>query len=118
MKEIIAIIRPDQAPATRMFLQESGIHNYATLRVLGRSRQGGLRFQRRWFRRSADIRFLPKRMFWIAVEDDRLSFVVNELIRINRTGRIGDGKLFVLPVEKAVPIEEPCLKGQGFFDAR
>jgi len=105
LKEIIAIIRPDQALATRMFLDESGIHTYATLRVLGRSRQGGLRFQRRWFRRSADIRFLPKRMFWIAVEDDRLSFVLNELIRINRTGRIGDGKLFVLPVEKTVPIE-------------
>lgn len=102
MKEVIAIIRPQQAQPTRKALGSIGIHSYTTLRVLGRSRQGGLRYPRKWFRRSADIRFLPKRLFWIMVEDHQLQTVVDALIKVNQTGRIGDGKIFVLPVEETV----------------
>ncbi|MBI3995781.1 MAG: P-II family nitrogen regulator [Nitrospirae bacterium] len=100
MREIIAIIRPNQAPATKIELEKAGIHSYTTVRALGRSRQGGLRYRRRWLRRSADIRFLPKRLFWIVVEDQQYSAALEALLRANRTGRIGDGKIVVLPVRE------------------
>ncbi|MBI3810816.1 MAG: P-II family nitrogen regulator [Nitrospirae bacterium] len=101
MKEIIAIIRSERTAATRRILEELGIDSYTTLRVLGRSRQGGLRYPRRWFRRSADIRFLPKRLFEMVVEDDQVEAVASAMIKINQTGRIGDGKIVILPIEEA-----------------
>ena len=99
MKEIIAIIRPQQARVTRKALEDIGMTTYTTLRVLGRSRQGGLRYTRKWFRRSADIRFLPKRLFEIVVEDHQVAAVVSAIIKSNQTKQIGDGKIFVSPVE-------------------
>ncbi|HUK57085.1 MAG TPA: P-II family nitrogen regulator [Nitrospiria bacterium] len=105
MREIIAIIHPDQAAAAQRFLQESGIHTYAMLRVLWQSEEDGLPFQQCRLGKPEDIRLPSERMFWIAVEDDRLSFVVNELVKINRTGRIGHGKLVVVPIEKAAPVQ-------------
>ena len=101
MKEIIVIIRPERTAATRKVLDDLGIESYTTLRVLGRSRQGGLRYPRRWFRRSADIRFLPKRLFEMVLEDHQVEGAVSALIKANQTGRIGDGKIFILPVEEA-----------------
>jgi len=101
MKEIIAIIRSERTAATRRILDELGIDSYTTLRVLGRSRQGGLRYPRRWFRRSADIRFLPKRLVEVLVEDHQVEAVVSAIIKANQTGRIGDGKIVILPVEEA-----------------
>jgi nitrogen regulatory protein PII 2 len=104
LKEIIAIIRPQHTRVTRKALEEIGVHAYTTLRVLGRSRQGGLRYPRKWFRRSADIRFLPKRLFWIVVDDQQYPAVLDALNRANRTGRIGDGKIIVLPVVEGYTI--------------
>ena len=104
MKEIIAIIRPQQAQATKKELAAAGIHSYTTVRALGRSRQGGLRYRRRWLRRSADIRFLPKRLFWIVVEDQQYTAALEALNRANRTGRIGDGKIVVLPVAEGYTV--------------
>ena len=104
MKEIIAIIRPQQAQATKRELAAAGIHSYTTVRALGRSRQGGLRYPRKWFRRSADIRFLPKRLFWIVLEDQQYSIALDALIRANQTGQIGDGKVIVLPVAEGYTI--------------
>ncbi|HEY4485104.1 MAG TPA: P-II family nitrogen regulator [Nitrospiria bacterium] len=100
MKEIIVIIRPQNAQATRKALEAIGINAYTTVRVLGRSRQGGLRYPRKWFKRSADIRFLPKRMFSIVLEDHQLEPAVAALTAANRTGQVGDGKIFILPVEE------------------
>jgi nitrogen regulatory protein PII len=104
VKEIIAIIRPEKAMETKLALEKAGVSGYTTSRVLGRSRQGGLRYARKWFRRSADIRFLPKRLFWIVVEDHQLPMVMDAFLSANQTGKIGDGKIFVLPVEEAVRI--------------
>ncbi|MBI3610679.1 MAG: P-II family nitrogen regulator [Nitrospirae bacterium] len=104
MKEIIAVIRPHQALATRKALEEIGITAYTTFRVLGRSRQGGLRYPRKLFRRSADIRFLPKRLFEVVVDDYQVEAAVSAIIKVNQTGRIGDGKLFILPVSEVCAI--------------
>jgi len=98
LKEIIAIVRPERMNETKKVLEEIGV-TYTTMRVLGRSRQGGLRYPRKWFGRSADIRFLPKRLFWIEVEDHQVRTAMDLLIKANRTGRIGDGKVFVVTVE-------------------
>jgi nitrogen regulatory protein PII len=101
MKEIIAIIRSERTVATRRVLDDLGIESYTTLRVLGRSRQGGLRYPRRWLQRSADIRFLPKRLFEMVLEDHQVEAAVSAIIKANQTGRIGDGKIFIIPVEEA-----------------
>lgn len=104
MKEISAIIRPQQARATRKALEEIGIASYTTLRVLGRSRQGGLRYPKKFFQRSADIRFLPKRLFEVVVDDHQVAAAVAAIIKANQTGLIGDGKLFVSPVSEICAI--------------
>jgi nitrogen regulatory protein PII 2 len=102
MKEIIAIIRSEKTTATRRVLDDLGIESYTTLRVLGRSRQGGLRYPRRWLQRSADIRFLPKRLFEMVLEDHQVEAAVSAIIKANQTGQIGDGKIFIMPVEEAL----------------
>ncbi len=110
MKEIMAIIRPERARATWEALESAGMGAYTVLRVLGRSRQGGLRYARRWLRRPAGIRFLPKRLFWILLEDHQVDRVVEALIQANQTGRIGDGKIFVLPVEESSELEGETIR--------
>ena len=106
MKEIVAIVRPNQSLATRKALEEIGVYAYTVTRALGRSRQGGLRYARRWFQRSADIRFLPKRIFWIILEDDQVEAAILALEKANCTGRIGDGRIFVIPIEDQFNIRE------------
>jgi nitrogen regulatory protein PII len=100
MKEIIAVIRPEKTLATRKALDEAGIPSYTTMRVLGRSRQDGLRYPKKLFKRSADIRFLPKRLFELVVDDHQVEAAVSAINKANRTGRIGDGKIIISPVSE------------------
>ena len=121
MKEIIAIIRPSRAFQTKKNLQEDGFTAYTTFRVLGRSRQRGLRYTPRTFffwRRKKDrveIQFVPKICITLTVADRDLPVAVESLIRSNQTGRMGDGKIYVLPVDDALQIRnqfkgEKCLQ--------
>ncbi|MBI3594396.1 MAG: P-II family nitrogen regulator [Nitrospirae bacterium] len=110
MKEIIAVIRPSQAFITKKNLQSDGFPAYTSMRVLGRSRQRGLRYAPRSFffwRRHGDkveVQFVPKLYISLIVADRDVSLVVQSLIRSNQSGKIGDGKIFVLPVEEALQI--------------
>lgn len=117
MKEIIAIIRPGQAFLTKKNLQLDGFSAYTSFRVLGRSRQRGLRYAPRsfYFWRGRDkiggIQFVPKVYISLVVADRDVSLAVQSLIRSNQTGKFGDGKIFILPVEEAIQIRNQ-LKGE------
>ncbi|MBI4216256.1 MAG: P-II family nitrogen regulator [Chloroflexi bacterium] len=102
MKEIIAIIRPEMLGATREALAPWSVLEVAQRRVLGRGRQGGLRYLRRQAGGGeAGIPFLPKRMVVWLVSGEKVEDVVAAIIRVNSGGNYGDGKIFVRPTEGA-----------------
>ncbi len=100
MREVIAVIRNDKWQATREAVGPLDVLEICHQRVLGRGRQRGLRYLRP--SRGGEVggmEFLPKRMVWWLVPDDKVDAIVAALFRVNRTGNYGDGKIFVCPVE-------------------
>jgi nitrogen regulatory protein PII 2 len=104
MKEIIAVIRPHKWQATKARLLERGIGAYTVQRVYGRGRQKGLLYLSKTGKVERGITYLPKRMVTLFVPDARAQEIVDLLVDVNRTGEIGDGKIFVCPVETAARI--------------
>ena len=102
MKRIEAIIKPFKLDEVREALAEVGIGGMTVLEVKGFGRTGG---KREVYRGSAYVvDFVPKVMLQIVVPDEQVDDVVQAIEQTARTGRIGDGKIFVLPVEDAVRI--------------
>lgn len=102
LKEVIAIIRPDRWGETKIRLQRLRFLAFTQQRVLGRGRERGLRYlPRQGASHPTAIRYLPKRMISWIVEEAQVEPLVNALIETNQTGQLGDGKIFVLPVEGA-----------------
>lgn len=110
MKEITAIIRMNKVQKTKDVLLECGFPSFTVRRVMGRGKQRGLCFE---FNpplpnpeKEAEtcIRFIPKRMFTIVVDDENVNEVVQKIIEVNQTGNVGDGKIFVSSVTEAIRI--------------
>lgn len=110
MKEITAIIRMNKVQKTKDVLLECGFPSFTVRRVMGRGKQRGLCFE---FNpplpdpeKEAEtcIRFIPKRMFTIVVDDENVNDVVQKIIEVNQTGNAGDGKIFVSSVTEAIRI--------------
>ena len=110
MKEITAIIRMNKVQKTKDVLLECGFPSFTVRRVMGRGKQKGLCFE---FNpplpdseKEAEtcIRFIPKRMFTIVVDDENVNEVVQKIIEVNQTGNVGDGKIFVSKVTEAIRI--------------
>ena len=101
MKEVIAIIRPERWFATRARVEQLGLPEFTEHRVLGRGRERGLRYLSRQGGAGIGVRCLPKRMASWIVEDAQAPRLIEAVIEENQTGRLGDGKIFVLPVEEA-----------------
>ena len=105
LKEIIVIIRPGKWPATAVKLAEVGALAYTRHRVHGRGKQKGLRYGATApGEEPSGISFLPKWMVHIVLEDSQVDAVVKALIEANRTGEIGDGRIFICPVVDAVRV--------------
>ena len=105
MKEVVAIIRPGRAKLTKQKLAEKGFVAYTEERVEGRGKQKGLQYgQGPGPGRNGGISFLPKRMLTLFVGASDLESVLGVLIEANKTGEMGDGKIFVAPVADAVRI--------------
>ncbi|MBI2119180.1 MAG: P-II family nitrogen regulator [Elusimicrobia bacterium] len=104
MKEIIAVIRPNQWQKTKSELFLGGFNSITVHRVYGRGKQKGLRYLSKSGSLEEGIVFLPKRMVTIFVNDLEVEPVLKIIERINKTGSIGDGKIFVLPLEEAVRV--------------
>jgi len=100
MKKIEAIIREEKLEAVRKALENSGYYGMTVSEVSGRGRQGGLTLQ--WRVGEYRVDFLPKTKIEVVVLDEDVGRILNAIANSVRTGEIGDGKIFVLPVENAV----------------
>ena len=94
MKEITAFIRPEKWSMTYAALLAAGVQDVTQHRVLGRGRQRGLRYLRRGAG-EGEMTYLPKRMVVCVVPDPMLTGVLEAIFLANRTGNVGDGKVFV-----------------------
>ena len=102
MKIIEAIIKPFKLDDVREALNDIGIQGLTVTEVKGFGRQKGHTELYRGAEYVVDL--LPKIKLEILVQDDRVDSVVNSVINAAKTGRIGDGKIFVLPVGDAIRI--------------
>ncbi len=106
LKEVIAVIRPERWLKTKLKVESLGMTAFAHHRVVGRGRQRGLHFlARRGAQSGTGFRFLPKRMVSWIVPESQVDALVQSIIEANRTGQIGDGKIFVLPLDEVMQIQ-------------
>ncbi|MBW9222910.1 P-II family nitrogen regulator [Methanothermococcus sp. SCGC AD-155-K20] len=116
MKEIIAIIKPNKVSKTAKALDAVGFPAVTIVECFGRGKQKGYfsvnmpevvdiqKIIEEGEKEGRFIKYIPKRLFSIVVEDADVPLVVGIILRVNRTGNFGDGKIFVLPVEEALRI--------------
>ncbi len=102
MKKIEAIIKPFKLEDVKEVLSEMEISGMTVTEVKGYGRQQGHSELYRGAEYIVD--FLPKVKIEIVVKDEDVDSVVEEIIKTAKTGKIGDGKIFVSPVEKAIRI--------------
>jgi nitrogen regulatory protein P-II 2 len=102
MKMVIAVIKPFKLDEVRDALTEIGVHGMTVSEVKGYGRQKG----HTEIYRGAEyaVNFLPKVRIEIAVPTEQLERVIEVIGSAAKTGQIGDGKIFVTPVEQAVRI--------------
>ncbi len=102
MKKIEAIIKPFKLDEVREALSEVGITGLTVTEVKGFGRQKGHTELYRGAEYVVD--FLPKIKIEIVVATDTVDAAIEAIIKAARTGKIGDGKIFVMPVEQVVRI--------------
>jgi nitrogen regulatory protein P-II 1 len=102
MKLIVAIIKPFKLDDVKDALEEHGVHGLTISEVQGYGRQKGHTEVYRGAEYTID--FVPKVRIEIVVDDPEVQPVVATLMETARTGKIGDGKIWVMPVETAVRI--------------
>ena len=102
MKLVIAIIKPFKLEEVRDALTAIGVHGMTVTEVKGYGRQKG----HMEIYRGAEyaVNFLPKVRLEIAVASDLAQKAVEAIVAAAKTGQIGDGKIFVAPIEQAVRI--------------
>ena len=102
MKKIEAIIRPFKLDEVKIALVNAGIVGMTVSEVRGFGRQKG---QTERYRGSEyTVEFLQKLKVEVVIEDAQVDLVVEKIISAARTGEIGDGKIFISPVETVVRI--------------
>jgi nitrogen regulatory protein PII len=102
MKLIIAIIKPSKLQEVREALTQLDVAGMTVSEVKGFGRQKG---HTEIYRGAEyDVSFLPKLKLELVVDSDKLEAVVEAIMAAAKTGNIGDGKLFVVPVEFAARI--------------
>ncbi|GMV92937.1 MAG: P-II family nitrogen regulator [Candidatus Hydrogenedentes bacterium] len=102
MKKVEAIVKPFKLEEVKEALAGVGIQGLTVSEVKGFGRQKG----HKELYRGAEyvVEFLPKVKLEIVVNDDKLEQVVEAIVKAASTGRIGDGKIFVSPIEEAIRI--------------
>jgi nitrogen regulatory protein PII 2 len=113
MQEILAIIRMNKMNETKRALSDAGISSLTARKVIGRGKgkvdylllQGAQQgFDEAINQLGPGPKLIPKRMLTLVVPDGKVDLVVRTIIRVNKTGSPGDGKIFVCPVADAVRI--------------
>jgi nitrogen regulatory protein P-II 1 len=112
MKKIEAIIRPEKIEPVKHALEEIGILGMNVIKVSGRGRQKGIALQ--WRAGEYRVDFLPKIKLEIVLTDEECKKAIEVICKAARTGKEGDGMIFILPVEEAIRVRtngldvEPC----------
>ncbi len=136
MKEITAIIRRDKVPETKKVIDGLGYPSLTIQSVDGRGKQKGAMCAEmdaempESFCTAVKLKptpstyaldhtlpkialFVPKRMLTIVVPDDVVTKIVKAIIEVNRTGKAGDGKIFVSPIEGALRVRTGERNGEA-----
>ena len=102
MKIVMAIIKPFKLEEVRDALTAIGVHGLTVTEVKGYGRQKG----HTEIYRGAEyaVSFLPKLKIEVAISSDLVGNVIDAISNAAKTGQIGDGKIFVMPIEQAVRI--------------
>jgi len=102
MKMVKAIIKPERFEFVKKALEEKGFAGMTVSEVRGRGEQKGIALEYRGKVVSVDM--LPKIQIEIVVRDEYLDNLITTITEGARTGKIGDGKIFIMPVETAIRI--------------
>jgi nitrogen regulatory protein PII 2 len=113
MKEIMAIVRINMMNKTKKALAEAGISSVTARDGLGRGKglvdlnllEGAEKgYEEAVAQLGQSQRLIPKRVFFVVVPDRLVHKTVNTIIKVNRTGKSGDGKIFIMPVMDSVRV--------------
>ena len=102
MKLIMAVIKPHQLDEVKEALRELGVKGMTSVEAQGFGRQRGHTEIYRGAEYQVD--FVPKVQVEVVVDDDEVKSVVDAILTSARTGKIGDGKIWVLPIEQVLRI--------------
>jgi nitrogen regulatory protein PII len=102
MKLVTAIIKPFKLDEVRSALSELGVSGMTVTEVKGFGRQRGHTELYRGAEYVVD--FVPKTHIEIAVRDDLVEQIIDAIVKAARTGKVGDGKIFVTDIERAIRI--------------
>lgn len=102
MQRVEAIIRPDKLQVVKAALEELDHAGMTLSEVRGHGVQRGVTEQ--WRGRTFAVEYLTKIKVEMVVKDEDVDAVVNRIVEAARTGEVGDGKIFVSPVSRAVRI--------------
>ena len=102
MKKIEAIIKPFKLDEVKEALNSLGIKGMTVTEVKGYGRQKG----HTEIYRGAEyvVDFIPKVKMDVVVDDEQVDQVIDTILKVARTGKIGDGKIFILPVERVIRV--------------
>jgi len=98
MKMVQAIIRPEKIEIVKKALADKGFVAMTIIEVKGRGEQKGITLEYRG--RKVEVDTIPKIKIELVVDDKDVETIIATVRESARTGRVGDGKIFVLPVEK------------------
>jgi len=102
MKKIEAIVREDRFHVIKNALEEKGFISMTVSDVIGRGKQKGVTLK--WRSGEHRVEFLPKKKIEIVVEDRDAEAVIDSICEKGRTGAVGDGKIFILPIGEVVRV--------------
>jgi nitrogen regulatory protein P-II 1 len=102
MKKIEAIVREEKFHLIKIALEEKGFISMTVSEVMGRGKQKGVSLK--WRVGEHRIEFLPKKKIEMIVDDKDAQIVVDTICERGRTGSVGDGKIFIMPVEEVIRI--------------
>jgi nitrogen regulatory protein P-II 1 len=111
MKMIQVIIRPSKVEEVKNALDKAGYASLTSIEVKGRGRQKGI--TQMWRGEEYKVDMLPKVKIEIVVPDEKQDEVIELIRNAAYTGSIGDGKIFVLPVEKTIRIRTGETNGKA-----
>lgn len=102
MTKLECIIRPDKIEAVKEVLNEVGVHGLTVTQVIGSGLQKGRTEVYRG--NEYTINLLPKVKIEVVLRDELLQQTVDSIVKVARTGHIGDGKIFIYPIADAIRI--------------